>query len=306
MNALQTMQFCHSWYPADIPSLDALLTSVSRPEADITGGCVPHAGLRFSRRGQLALLPRFPTDLRHVVLLSPSHYRRLPVDSLYTADVSFYQTPYGNLPGANVAASSARANVALDAELLAREHGIELLLPALKKYANPSMDLAAFVLPELTSLEQVQRFADILEDICSSAFGNEPWLLLVSSDFTHYGPRFRYEPFGCFEDVDVRKHVAHCDMQIARLLAGGDYREAFLSFQENGRPTICGIHPLLVQSVIASRRGWNGRLVDYYDSSQVEGLVTTGLSAQRSKGDPNAVAYAILEYRRGESEGGMS
>jgi AmmeMemoRadiSam system protein B len=120
-------------------------------------------------------------------------------------------------------------------------------------------------------------------------------LWLVSSDFTHYGPRFNYQPYGNLSanPDQIFKKIADQDISIAHSLCELDISAAIQTWQMT-RPTICGFIPSLVVSAIMQQL-WNGRIQgrvnSYYTSASVM------RSSPQVLEDSNAVAYASLAFR---------
>jgi AmmeMemoRadiSam system protein A len=68
-------------------------------------------------------------------------------------------------------------------------------------------------------------------------------LLVISSDFTHYGEDFSYVPFGNGGGEDVRRKVAASDDEAFGIIANGD-ADAFAAFIKRTGATICGHVPI--------------------------------------------------------------
>ena len=68
-------------------------------------------------------------------------------------------------------------------------------------------------------------------------------LLIISSDFTHYGDDFSYVPFGKSGGEDVRRKVAASDDEAFGLIVKGN-ADAFAAFIKRTGATICGHVPI--------------------------------------------------------------
>ncbi len=185
-----------SWYPegrAHLLSAAHLLMRVAAPGAPLpvrpVALVVPHAGWNYS--GPVAgtafhLLK--PGDFGRVVVMGPSHhqaFRGYAID-----DARAYRTPAGAIPlcdGAFAALQGAAARPVPAAT--SPEHSVEIELPFLQA-ALGRFCLVPIVVGE-TSAEQERAFAARLAKLDDGRT-----LFVFSSDFSHYGPRFDYQPFG--------------------------------------------------------------------------------------------------------------
>ena len=123
------------------------------------------------------------------------------------------------------------------------------------------------------------------DELAAVAAALEPWcetptLVVVSSDFTHFGPRFRFTPFR----TEVQKRIEALDMgAVDRILAGD--AEGFGAYIDDTAATICGraaIHVLL-------------RLLP----AGVEGKLTAYDTSGRMTGDwDHSVSYAAVVFSR--------
>ena len=112
---------------------------------------------------------------------------------------------------------------------------------------------------------------------------DERTLIIVSTDFTHYGPNYRYVPF----TENVQKNIAKLDgAAIDRILAMD--RRGFVDFVQATRATICG------RWAVATA------LEVFADRSDLEGVVL-GYTASGAmlKDWTNSVSYAAIALCRG-------
>ncbi len=85
-------------------------------------------------------------------------------------------------------------------------------------------------------------------------------LVVVSSDFTHYGPRYGYAPFM----GDLSESVKKLDMEAFSYLQKNDL-EGFFAFYKRTDDTICGIYALTVLLAMLPEDA-RGHLIDYRTS----------------------------------------
>ena len=192
---------------------------------------VPHAGFTYS--GAVAGAGfAWLRDQRfeHVVLLGPSHHARFPGAAAPSADV--YCTPLGEVALASPAIASLDGQPGFrihDAPFLP-EHCLEAEILFLQRALSPGWSL----LPLLIGSGSTAR------DVASVADGLRPWitpdtLIVVSSDFTHFGPRFRYVPF----QDGLPQRIEQLDMGAVERILAGD-APGFADYVERTGATICG------------------------------------------------------------------
>lgn len=245
----------------------------------IDGAVLPHAGHAFSGRG---IAQGFLHDAdgaadeappERVIVLSPSHYVPLSETSLYAESFAEHETPLGALNGAPDFISSLRdelgAAEVIDADAaIEREHGTEMFLPFIR-HAAPDARVSLLLVPHVEDRETIQRWSAALRRVIAAEARRTR--LIVSSDFTHYGARFRYTPFGAVDsggsDVEtIVEMVRRDDHAVAAMIAGRD-GEALI--ERMRRPiTVCGRHAILVGLEIFRR---DGTVVDYYSSRDIAG-----------------------------------
>ncbi len=297
--------FSGSWYSSDSKTLrerfDILLKSVPEDatvELPLRAAILPHAGLDFSGPGMAPAFRLVTGDrsISRVVILAPSHYVGLPPDSLAVEEFSLHQTPLGDLPGDPRFASACIAGAADGTtpfpgirvecrnEAIGQEHAIEMFLPFLR-YALPpagrttagrtkEIPVHAVLVGEPTGLTQARRMGGgllrVLETLDGLAAADST-LFIASSDFTHYGARFRHEPFGLSHGegsgTRVDALVRERDGIFAELAAQVDLA-GFFSAIGRYNPTICGRNAIMVLLAIQEIRRRRGRFVRYSNSNE--------------------------------------
>ncbi len=231
-----------SWYPADAEALaqivDTLLADARTepPAGRLRALVAPHAGYAYSGATAATAFKLVQgASYRRVVLLAPAH--RADIRGLSIADVDAYETPLGQVPLDAEAIAGLRAAplVRAVAGAHAREHAIEIELPFLQRALKPGWLLVPILVGRLDG-EDYARAADLIRPLV-----DEQTLLLVSSDFTHYGPRYGYLPFP--PDDQVQAHIRDLDDgAIDRLIALD--AQGLLDYRARTGITVCGIRPL--------------------------------------------------------------
>lgn len=183
-----------TWFPADPAELrnmvDRFLTVEVPviPEAPVAL-IVPHAGYPYSGETAghaYATLKGY--TYRRVILLGLSH--RVPLNGASVLNVDAWETPLGQIPVDGEARDTLlkRGFVSENAAAHAEEHSTENQLPMLQR-ALGDFHLVEVLVGELTEGQQ-SRLADAIRDLV-----DDETLLVVSTDFTHFGASFMYRPF---------------------------------------------------------------------------------------------------------------
>ena len=224
------------------------------PSGKTVRGCVlPHAGYMFS----LGVAMETLRAARHcgcskVVLLGPSHY--VGFRGIAAATFTSWRTPFGDLSTATTVNDDAHTN----------EHSLEVLFPLIQYFFD-----APLVLPLVVggiSAEDAQSLGAALAKLDAPDV-----LWLISSDFTHYGRKFRYTPFG--ESADPAE-LNRLDREAAELIAARDLT-GFVKFLGRTGATICGAHPIAIYLAMLDglepERTVRGRVAAMADSGAVSG-----------------------------------
>lgn len=260
------MRFAGSWYPRSAGALGELLGAAFDRAAvrrqNVHGAILPHAGLAYSADGMAAGFARVtPEAIDRVVLFAPSHYVHLISNTLYSAPFETHETPIGPIPGVAPPDGMDEAPDALE-----QEHAVELLLPFVR-YTLPDVPLLAVLVPEITTPQSAELLADTLFEWLDAG---EPQrtLFLASSDFTHYGPRFRYTPFGVAPLSEVEARVAADDRAFATAAAEHN-TGALYDRMTDGPISICGRYPIVLLATVMKRLGFPGTVAGYYTSNSI-------------------------------------
>jgi AmmeMemoRadiSam system protein B len=229
-----------SWYPRDREELsglvDGLLDRAAEGAVERAGPVgaliAPHAGFAYS--GAVAasafVLVRGKAFDR-VVLIGPSHYFGFHGAALPDRATA-YRTPLGDvaIDREAIAALRETAGFRADDRMFEPEHAVEAELPFLQR-ALPS---GASVVPVLMGGRATQHDATRVAEGLAPLLGPST-LLVISSDFTHFGPRFGYVPF--HDDVPAR--LRELDLGAVAAIEAGD-AESFANYVATTGATICG------------------------------------------------------------------
>lgn len=229
-----------TWYPADGPELSAAVDRLLRENpidsehrAPVAAVIAPHAGFVYSGRTAARAFNEIEPDRpRRVVMLGPSHYAGFSGAAVPTA--SAYRTPLGPVPidGPQVRELGARRGFKIDDRPFEREHCLEAEIPFLQRRLAPGWRMVPVLVGGSSSTETLAHLAEALRELRDAET-----LWVVSSDFTHFGPRFGYVPFR----DELPRNIERLDMgaveRILELDAAG-----FRRYVDETGATICGRH----------------------------------------------------------------
>jgi len=227
-----------SWYPGDPASLKAMISSFLAPcpvpEKPCNVVVVPHAGYPYS--GPTAGYAYAAVDrksTRRVILLAPSH--RYAIRDLAILPMSdAVSTPLGTIP-VDTAMRAALLHSPLfraDDGVHRLEHSTQIQYPFLQ-YCLDEFQILPVIVGSLSAAA-----ADGLANALRSLLAADV-LLVVSSDFIHYGRDFDYEPFPVETEAKTRElNLSAADAICRRDTAG------FERIVDESGATICGREPI--------------------------------------------------------------
>ncbi len=245
--------FAGSWYPGDKATLarevDTLMDKA--PAVNLNGKplavIAPHAGYRFSAPTAAAgyRCLRGQSYQRAIVMAFSHRYAGSYNGIDVPRDLTAYETPLGQVPiDREVCDDLLKKKGFLSQPNLGRdEHSLELQLPFLQR-ALKDFRLVPMLVGKMTDRDYAQAAEAIL-----------PWLdgdtiLVVSTDCTHFGPNYGYEPF----KDDLPKRLRELADNAAAPIQNCDY-DGFVEHLNKTGDTICGRGPVLLLLRILSMQG---------------------------------------------------
>lgn len=268
------------WYEGTAPSLESQVDTLLREarlfrmRGAIRALISPHSGYGYSglcaAHGYKALVGQ---KYRRVIILAPSHYGRFRGVSVLP--FLHYETPLGLVEVDQEATRRLLAHslVASHHEAEMREHSLEIQLPFLQRTLSEFRLLPLLIGQARLSSEEYRLLAEELKQFIDSQT-----LLIVSSNFTHYGPRFGFVPF----DRDVSDRIQALDSHALARIEALDF-DGFLGYVNSSGTNICGFQPIALLLKILSE----------VDQGQRLHYVTSG----KLTGDyHNSVSYASVAF----------
>ncbi|MBF0208548.1 MAG: AmmeMemoRadiSam system protein B [Oligoflexia bacterium] len=261
------------WYPDDQKMLLSTLEGYWRDAQNVVpkvlpgltahkikGIIAPHAGYQYSgeiaAQAFYAIKPR-STEYKRVLVLGPSHYYPLnnQIAVPDTEHHQYYQTPLGYIPLdtqfiqqlikklTNTGPKGKNYFAQTDAPFL-KEHSVDNEIP-LVQYALASMDTPS-PMPTLAEFSLVpiivgQMDLNAIKDIAKALYLliDEQTLIVVSSDFTHYGESFGFVPF----ENNIEENLRKLDATSLTAIENLDV-ENFFALRQSAAATVCGHIPI--------------------------------------------------------------
>ena len=234
-----------TWYPDNGAAIRAICGKWESTAVDGTADeapnvlILPHAGWAYSgETAWTAVRTVRGAKFRRVVVLAPSH--RAWIENRFVApEANAVSTPLGEIKVDRewIDRLALVAPVACNDRVHSAEHSAQIEYPLLQLALGDGFAIAPLI---------VGSFGQDQMGMCARALArlmDAETLLVLSSDFTHYGEDFSYVPFGTGGGEDVRRKVASSDDEAFSLIAKGD-ADAFAAFIKRTGATICGHVPI--------------------------------------------------------------
>lgn len=263
-------------FPAEAEALsqqlDQLLDKGGLPApGPVAAVVLPHAGLQFSGEAEAAALaPLRDRAFGRVILLAPTHPGLKEGALLPTSKL--VRTPLGEVPidAAAVALLAQSGLFKQDDAPFHGEHALDAPLPMLQR-AVGAVPLVP-VLVGATDAEGARKLAAALRPLLDART-----LVVVSTNLTHYGPRFGNAMFGEDRGATLRNHIAQADEILFKPLLAGDL-DGFDKLARSTKTTFCGqdalrvLLALLPPGAVASVRRYDNSFS--HDESETDDQVS--------------------------------
>lgn len=227
-------------------------------QTEVLALIAPHAGYIYSGKTAAYSYEAAQTrTVKRVFVLGPSHHVALHGVALPLA-MSF-ETPLGNLEVDKdiIEQLTTYPLFSVQPGIHLVEHSLEMQLPFIRQTFG-NVKIVPLVVGTLNDESEVRLVAEVLKGYVA-----KDDIIVVSSDFTHYGPRYDYQPFKTNMQANIEKldheafdHLAHADVS------------GFLSFQARTNDTICGLYPCAILCAMMPH-GARARLLKYATSQEV-------------------------------------
>jgi AmmeMemoRadiSam system protein B/AmmeMemoRadiSam system protein A len=257
------------WYTTDSNALGNQIEGFFqkadvKPIDNVIALILPHAGYRYSGQAAVMALKSTEKKYKRIVVIGPSH--RLGMEEILSVPrATHYETPLGQIP--------------LDVELIEKllKYSIFLNVPQAHEYGRNGQEHSVQIELPLLQYNRVDfKLVPIVAGHCSpdtitkagailrSLVDNET-LVVVSSDFVHYGRPHRYVPF----TQNIPEQIKKLDMGAYEYIARLDCK-GFLNYKQRTGATICGNIPIAIL-LSTLDEGVKVDLVKYATSGELTG-----------------------------------
>jgi len=244
-----------SWYTSNSSELnnqlENWLANAELSYGPARGIIAPHAGYSYSgETAAWAYRQISPATVRRIFILGPSHHVRLRKCALSICKK--YETPLYDLKidaGIVAELDSTKEFQWMDMKTDEDEHSIEMHLPYIAKVMENFRDQFTIVPVLVGSLEpEVEK---LYGEIFAPYLADPSNLFVISSDFCHWGSRFRYTYYD--ESAgSIWKSIENLDKNGMDLIETLN-PDLFTEYLQKYQNTVCGRHPIgvFMQSIVA-------------------------------------------------------
>ncbi|XP_064173041.1 protein MEMO1-like [Anguilla rostrata] len=264
-----------SWYTASGSQLNAQLEGwLSQVQSSVKPAraiIAPHAGYTYCGScAAYAYKQVDPTVTRRVFILGPSHH--VPLSHCALSPAEIYRTPLYDLKidqkvYADLWKTGMFERMSLQTD--EDEHSIEMHLPYTAKAMESHKDEFAIVPVLVGALSEAkeQEYGKLL----SKYLADPSNLFVISSDFCHWGHRFRYTYYDESQG-EIYRSIEHLDKMGMGIIEQLD-PISFSNYLKKYHNTICGRHPIgvLLNAVAELKKvglDMNFSFLNYAQSSQ--------------------------------------
>jgi len=250
----------------------------STPCNRVAGIIAPHAGFSYSgSTAAFAYSKVDPKSIRTVFILGPSHHYFLKGCAVTNA--TEYATPLGNIPIDRDVTMEVKRLLGddlcetMDQSIDEEEHSIEMQLPFVAHFLkrNSEIKLVPLLIGSL-SPEVEERVGLTL----SHYVARKDVLFIVSSDFCHWGSRFRFQYYNP-DDGPIFESIQKLDKLGMDTIEARD-PDAFTSYLRKYKNTICGRHPINVFLHASRTFPFKIQFVKYAQSSSCQSMRDSSVS----------------------------
>jgi AmmeMemoRadiSam system protein B/AmmeMemoRadiSam system protein A len=198
-------------------------------------------------------------SIKRVIILGPDHAGI--VNGIALPSFARYHIPTGDLPIATtlIKQLAQQPHFHIDDTVFSTEHSVEMQLPLIHRFLNKALVIPLIV--GKLSCTQAYEIACTLKSIMSKGT-----IVVISSDFVHYGARFNFTPFQDHQQLRIRG----LDSQAIAYLQQ-EQCAPFEQFIASSHATICGANPLKIMLAMMELKAFGQvepRLIAYATSTQ--------------------------------------
>lgn len=232
----------------------------------------PHAGYSYCGASAAHAYKQIEHEnIKRIFILGPSHHVYLPGCAL--SSLQKYETPLYSLKidqGIYAELKQTNKFTSMTKSVDEDEHSIEMQLPYIAKIMEKRKDSFTIVPVLVGGLDKEAE--KMYGKIFSSYLGDPQNLFVISSDFCHWGRRFKYTYFDETHG-EIYKSIEHLDRMGMKCIEDLDATK-FHQYLRRYANTICGRHPIgvLLNAVEALQKqsdsNFTFKFLDYRQSSK--------------------------------------
>lgn len=236
----------------------------------------PHAGYSYSGPTAAFAYARIvPEGIRRVFVLGPSHH--VALDGCAVTQATHLATPLGPLAVDTHTTQELLAThqfVALDLSEDEDEHSLEMHLPYLFEVLRGQEVTVVPIVVGSIGADKERAYGKLL----APYLADPATLFCISSDFCHWGRRFRYQPYDKAAGA-IHDSIEAMDREGMRLIEERD-PDGFRDYLRRTRNTICGRHPITVfmEALLAGGYAATIHFVHYAQSSACRSMEDSSVS----------------------------
>ena len=278
-----------SWYKSDKTALQKQIRNIGviaknkfspqKLNGSVSSIIVPHAGYKNSGHVASSAYQSLKKDsIKRVVILAPSHFISFHGVALPT--YTTYKTPLGSIDVDTqvVKNLSSQPSFHYYASAHQPEHAVEIQIPFIQTYLNDDVSIVPLIVGGITK-ENAYEIADVLKK-----YLDDETLLVISSDFTHYGKQFGYVPF--IDSINAK--IYDLDSSILATIQNQKLDDFYDVIHSTGA-TVCGKNAIAIFLALMNDAIFND--VDSY-------LMGYDTSAAGVINPENSVSYVSLVFEQ--------
>lgn len=286
-NLVKQAHLSSDWYPTNKTLLKKKLNRLAQTAAQqynaqlnpaqIRALIVPHAAYSYSGAVATSVYRLLKgAQIKRIIILAPDHSVSFTGIALPQFDT--YQTPLGvcTVDTSVVKKLADKPLFHTNNTLFSQEHALEIQLPLIQTYLPHSARIVPLIVGKLTC-EQTKSIAQSLQTVIDAHT-----IVVVSTDFIHYGPRFQFTPFT--DHITYRIH--QLNSQAIEYIQQG-ICHVFAQFMDTSHATICGRYGLQILLALMHLQTFGTiepRLIAYQTSEE------------QTTADENSVSYVGMLF----------
>lgn len=258
-----------SFYPEDPEELRQILKNfldnLEPKRRKCIGIVVPHAGYEFCGKTSASVYNDVSTGFDTAIILGPNHSGS---GVGVATSLETWRTPLGDveIDEEFVKYLTKDSVIMEDPKSHWHEHSIEVQLPWLQYRFKDFKIVPITINPIYFDVKTCREIGEKIAEVTKGL--RRKILIVASSDFTHYGSMYGYEPFDGSANEIIKK-INQMDSEVIKLITGLKPSEVIEVCDEK-RLTICGYGGIAAMLFAAKILGaTKGELIDYSTSFEV-------------------------------------